>query len=116
MDDNVKHFLDMSLPHSKLESLPDNVLDFKTQEVDASLRTEAQAILSELNNTEGADVEMEGAEPSVAEGDAMVEMSTIMEGFRYLINDNQLYPVLKDRKVCPEFPIIPIGMLQIWRE
>ena len=48
--------------------------------------------------------------------DAFVEMSTIMEGFRYLKNDNNLYPVLKNGQPIADFPIIPIGMLDIWRE
>lgn len=54
-----------------------------------------------------------------ADSDALVEMSTIMEGFRYLKNDNELYPVVKDGAggaACEDFPIIPIGMLKIWRE
>ena len=46
----------------------------------------------------------------------MVEMSTIMEGFRYLVNDNTRYPIVKERTPCTDFPIIPVGMLAIWRE
>ena len=41
---------------------------------------------------------------------------TIMEGFRYLKNPDELYPVLKDGQPCVDFPLIPIGMLAIWRE
>lgn len=43
-------------------------------------------------------------------------MSTIMEGFRYLKNDNELYPVARDGSGSIDFPIIPVGMLKIWRE
>ena len=39
-----------------------------------------------------------------------------MEGFRYLKNPNELYPVLKNGQPCADFPLIPIGMLAIWRE
>lgn len=43
-------------------------------------------------------------------------MSTIMEGFRYRANDSQ-FPVANNNKdISAEFPIIPIGMLKIWRE
>ena len=52
---------------------------------------------------------------SQAEKDVKVEMSTIMEGFRYRINDTP-FPVAKEGKLVEEFPIIPIGMLKIWRE
>lgn len=47
---------------------------------------------------------------------AQVEMSTIMEGFRYVKNDNTVYPITKGEKMIADFPIIPIGMLDIWRE
>jgi len=53
------------------------------------------------------------------DSDALVEMSTIMEGFRYLKNNNELYPVVRDGPggaACDGFPIIPVGMLKIWRE
>ena len=58
---------------------------------------------------------MMGNQKSKAEEDVKVEMSTIMEGFRYRINDTP-FPVAKDSKVVEDFPIIPIGMLNIWRE
>ena len=38
-----------------------------------------------------------------------------MEGFRYRVNDTP-FPVAKDGKIVEDFPIIPIGMLKIWRE
>lgn len=37
-----------------------------------------------------------------------------MEGFRYRVNDS-CYPVYKEGKKLEDFPIIPIGMLDIWR-
>ena len=52
---------------------------------------------------------------SQAEKDVKVEMETIMEGFRYRVNDTP-FPVAKDGKIVEDFPIIPIGMLKIWRE
>ena len=60
-------------------------------------------------------MKMMGGQQSQAEKDAKVEMSTIMEGFRYRVNDTP-FPVAKDGKVVEDFPIIPIGMLKIWRE
>ena len=114
MEDGVNHFLDMSMPHTKLAEIPDSCTDFKAQVVDAQLRTESAQVIEQLSGGEGGS----GATGST-EGppqDAMVEMSTIMEGFRYLKNDNQLYPVLKDGQPCADFPIIPVGMLAIWRE
>jgi hypothetical protein len=48
------------------------------------------------------------------DSDVNVEMSTIMEGFRYL--KTEIYPVVKDNQLIANFPIIPIGMLDIWRE
>ncbi len=37
-----------------------------------------------------------------------------MEGFNYRVNDT-IYPVYQNGKVSDTFPIIPIGMLDIWR-
>ena len=117
MDDSIKHFLDESLPHSQLVAISDDqVTDFKNSVVQ-SLRAEASKIVQAIRPS-GEDVEMDGAEPNndVAENDVQVEMSTMMEGFRYLKNDNTVYPVLKGTKLSQDFPIIPVGMLKIWRE
>ena len=43
------------------------------------------------------------------------EESTIMEGFRYRVNDTA-FPVYRGKKKLEDFPIIPIGMLDVWRE
>ncbi len=45
MDETVLSFLDMTFPHTKLLQTPDSVTDFKTQVIDQSLRTEAQATI-----------------------------------------------------------------------
>ena len=37
-----------------------------------------------------------------------------MEGFNYRVNDTA-YPVYRGDKPAQDFPIIPIGMLDIWR-
>ena len=84
----------------------------------------SKAVKASVNSSSGTteDVEMEGAEGGDTMGgigdDVQVEMSTMMEGFRYLKNDNGMYPVFKGEpsKPCDEFPIIPVGMLAIWRE
>lgn len=44
-----------------------------------------------------------------------VEETIVMEGFRYRVDDTA-YPVVNGASKCSEFPIIPIGMLDIWRE
>ena len=38
-----------------------------------------------------------------------------MEGFRYRVNDTA-FPVYRGKKKLEDFPIIPIGMLDVWRE
>jgi len=42
-----------------------------------------------------------------------VEESTVMEGFRYRLN--QEFPVFDKKKKLEQFPRIPPGMLSIWR-
>lgn len=37
-----------------------------------------------------------------------------MEGFRYRVNDT-VFPVYRARQELKDFPIIPIGMIEIWR-
>ena len=90
------HFLDKSLPHQRLLDIPEAVADFKAEVIDASLLPEARASVAALAESaaagDGAGQDSTGG-PS---GDAMVEMSTIMEGFRYLVNDNTRYPVVKE--------------------
>ena len=102
------------MPLTKLGEISNDISDFKAQIVDAQLRQEASLVNEHVSastgETGGAD--STGGPPQ----DAMVEMSTIMEGFRYLKNDNTVYPVLKDGQPCEDFPIIPVGMLSIWRE
>ena len=49
----------------------------------------------------------------------MLEESTIMEGFRYRVpeQNEKGFPVMHgDKDITTEFPIIPTGMLSIWRE
>ena len=38
----------------------------------------------------------------------------MMEGFKYRLNDT-VFPVFKGNHKLDDFPIIPIGMLDIWR-
>ena len=60
-------------------------------------------------------MKMMGNQKTQAEKDVQVDEATVMEGFRYRVNDSA-FPVAKDGKVLEDFPIIPIGMLGIWRE
>jgi hypothetical protein len=41
-----------------------------------------------------------------------------MEGFRYRVpaENEKSYPVIHNEKETKDFPIIPIGMLKIWRD
>ncbi len=43
------------------------------------------------------------------------EELTVMEGFRYRVNGDVQYPVFRGKEELKEFPIIPVGMLDIWR-
>jgi hypothetical protein len=42
------------------------------------------------------------------------EEFTVMDGFNYRVNDT-VYPVYRGDKPAQDYPIIPIGMLEIWR-
>ena len=47
------------------------------------------------------------------EGDK--EECTIMEGFRYRVHNGE-FPVYKGENKVEKYPIIPMGMLKIWRD
>ena len=47
------------------------------------------------------------------EGDK--EECTIMEGFRYRVHNGE-FPVYKGENKVEKYPIIPMGMLNIWRD
>ena len=49
MDDNIHHFLDISMPLSKLTEIPDEITDFKAQIVDSQLREEARVVNEQIN-------------------------------------------------------------------
>ena len=99
MDDSVAHFLDKDLPLSTVMELPDTVTDFKTGFVDTHLRDQASRVNQLISGSETGS-EMQSAGMGGTGEDCFVEMSTIMEGFRYLKNDNTLYPVLKSGQPC----------------
>ncbi len=42
------------------------------------------------------------------------EELTVMEGFKYRVDDGP-YPVYRGKQKLEDFPIIPIGMLDVWR-
>lgn len=71
---------------------------------------QGQSDVQEFENVcmSGAFAKEEGSE------DAEREELTVMDGFRYRINDT-CFPVYKGKEKLTEFPIIPIGMLDIWR-
>lgn len=50
----------------------------------------------------------------VEDSDADREEITQMEGFRYRVNDT-VFPVYRGKVRIDKFPIIPMGMLEIWR-
>lgn len=52
---------------------------------------------------------------TVDEEDADKEELTCMEGFRYRVDESP-FPVYRGGKKCEEFPMIPIGMLDVWRQ
>lgn len=114
MDDSVVHFLDNVMPLKDLEILPEDILDFKTQVVDAAIRPKADEFRYSLAKQDAGGPNTSGSTGAPADSDVNVEMSTIMEGFRYL--KNEIYPVAKDNQLVENYPVIPIGMLTIWRE
>ena len=42
------------------------------------------------------------------------EELTVMDGFRYRV-DSSPYPVYRGKQRLVDFPVIPIGMLDVWR-
>ena len=55
------------------------------------------------------------AEEEPVDRDVIVDESIVMEGFRYRVDDTK-FPVFKGHQKLTEFPIIPIGMLGVWRD
>lgn len=49
MDDNIHHFLDISMPLSKLTEIPNEITDFKAQIIDSQLREEARVVNEQIN-------------------------------------------------------------------
>jgi hypothetical protein len=102
-DDSVKRYLDMAFPIATLASDK-----FKGQNL-ATLRTEEHAKkdvheFEKYCRTQKKEGQDEGEN----------EEFTVMEGFNYRVNDTA-YPVYRGDKPVQDFPIIPIGMLDIWR-
>lgn len=60
-------------------------------------------------------VKSKNASTSAEKKDIDVQETIVMEGFRYRIDDT-CFPVMNGGTQCSGFPIIPIGMLGIWRE
>ena len=90
MDDSVVRYMDVQLP---LASIHKGLNDTKSMIGEF----EKSCIQREINQQ-----------------DVVIEQSTIMEGFRYRVDDTN-YPVFQGNKKLEDFPIIPIGMLDIWR-
>lgn len=97
MGDSVTRYLDILMP---LKDLAEKGHDMST--TSAQIKDFTESIM--LNKSED--------KPK----DVIVDEATLMEGFRYRQNDTK-FPVFKDKQAMKshEFPIIPIGMLDIWR-
>jgi len=98
MGDGVKRYLDIKMP---LKSLADG------KESDISKADEHVVAFSESIKL--------SEEPE--QSDVKVMELTCMEGFRYRIDDTK-FPNFNGKNSLNEtkFPIIPIGMLDIWRQ
>jgi len=98
MGDAVKRYLDIKMP---LKSIAEG------KESDISKADEHISAFSESIAL--------SEEPEIA--DVKVMELTCMEGFRYRIDDTK-YPNFngKNSLANTKFPIIPIGMLDIWRQ
>ena len=95
MDESVVRYLDAAMPLSQMEkqgfdSVREGLAEFK----------EAAA----------------GYKPENS-GDVQRQEATIMEGFRYRVDDTE-FPVFVGAEQVNNrnFPIIPVGMLDVWRE
>ena len=93
MSDSVVRYLDVLMP---INQIAESGFDFKTASQHIAAFTEA-CKSKQLDET--------------------VQESTIMEGFRYRVDDTQ-FPVFNGPNQLNKgsFPILPIGMLDIWRE
>ncbi|CDW83396.1 UNKNOWN [Stylonychia lemnae] len=107
-DNNVRRYLDMRLP---LLNLVDDTYKLNGQ-VNAIKQFREEAFKS-------GDIEqfikVQEAFADPEDEDADREELTMMEGFKYRVNDS-VFPVYRGKNnLKEEFPIIPIGMLDIWR-
>lgn len=110
---NIVHFLDEVMPLKKLESA--NAEAGTQEHFDKQFEQLVEKVSDFKNHYEGKAM----AEMTENRGSETVNTSeaTIMEGFRYRVNsDCSPYPVLKQGKEVKDFPVLPIGMLDIWRE
>jgi hypothetical protein len=103
-DESVRRYLDMAYPITTLASDK-----FKGQSLPA-LRSE------ENLKKDVTEFEKYCRGQKINEEDVEKEELTVMEGFNYRVNDNNIYPVYHGDKPATDFPIIPIGMLDIWRQ
>jgi len=115
MDETVEYSLDNILPLANLEQHPQakpfDFAELKTQLANTALPAFSSSIAEKYANSSG-EAPQAAYDP---EQDVNREESTVMEGFRYRIN-NTIYPVFKEGKKLTQFPIIPIGMMDVWRE
>lgn len=98
MDDSVKRYLDILMP---LKDLADKGSDLSKS--GDHIKDFSESILNNPANDK-------------KDQDVVVDEATLMEGFRYRVDDSK-FPVFKskDQLNNKEFPIIPVGMLDIWR-
>lgn len=99
MNDTVVRYLDIQMPLDKLASMFES--GFTLSKASDNIQAFQDALLSK---------------PQEPKDDVNVQEATIMEGFRYRIDDTK-FPVFNgNQSLKGSYPIIPIGMLDIWRQ
>jgi len=98
MNDSVVRYLDILIPLDKLTQMLQT--GFTLPQAGDNIKAFSETLSSK---------------PSI-EVDANVQESTIMEGFRYRVDDSP-FPIFNhNQSLKGTFPIIPVGMLDIWRQ
>lgn len=105
-DNSVKKYLDIRMP---LLNIIEDSFKFSEHTTLKSFREQALTDVEEFSKA----MKAQTMDNNSDEGDR--EEFTVMEGFRYRVNGDVLYPVFRGKEELKEFPIIPIGMLDIWR-
>lgn len=98
MNDGIHRYLDIQMPLEKLPAMLQS--GFTLSQAADSIKAFSDALSSK---------------PKLSE-EVNVQESTIMEGFRYRVDDSQFPTFNHNESLKGTFPIIPIGMLNIWRQ